>query len=558
MILTPEIQTRIRDKTHIPDQQWRALLDNASGNAFELAKELLAQGWVERDVIGMALAETFAKAYINLGKTLFQQQCIEKLPKKFAQQLEAIPLYQFGQAVTVAMTEPTNDDKIRQLQVIIGAPVDCLFSFKDEIESAISVYYQTQDLLTDLSSNINVSSLKKLNEPTRLQAYEIVELSSSLIFLALKERASDIHFQPRKNEFQIRFRVDGVLNSYLSFSREIGQTLISRYKIMSQMDISEKRKPQDGRMVFETPVKNIDVRVSCLPALYGEKIVMRLLGAIHEAIPLNLDKLNIEPEVLIPFKQVLRKPNGLILVTGPTGSGKSTTLYAALNFMNSPDQNIITIEDPVEYEVANFTQVPVDDKSGRSFQKVLRSALRQDPDVILVGETRDQETAAIAAQAALTGHLVLTTLHTSSALQAVTRLLDMGVLPYVLSPTLAGIVAQRLVRKICTHCKEEYQPSTSYLQQFFHWQRLPQLPKLFQGRGCKHCGNTGYSGRIGIHEFLLIDPALRSLIAHSAPYDELQAYLNQSGHKDLRYDGFKKALQGHTTLDEVLRVTSCD
>ncbi|MDX8398896.1 MAG: GspE/PulE family protein [Gallionellaceae bacterium] len=374
--------------------------------------------------------------------------------------------------------------------------------------------------------------------------------------LALKERASDIHIEPKKNEVVVRFRIDGVLVDRLFLPGEMSLPLVSRYKISSEMDISERRKPQDGRLSFALPMKAIDLRVSSLPVMYGEKVVMRILGSLYASSILNLDKLDFSPEVLRPLKATLKHPQGILFVTGPTGSGKSTTLYAALNFINTRDINIVTIEDPVEYDVHSLNQVMVNDKVGRGFQEVLRSVLRQDPDAILVGEIRDPETARIAAQAALTGHLVLTSLHTNDAIQATTRLLEMGVERYVVAPAIIGALGQRLVRRLCEYCKTEYQADPDELRPYFYWAADAEMPTLYKGSGCEHCGGAGYVGRIGIHEFLKITPQIRDAIQQARDYDEILSLAVQQGFKNLRYDGFKKALRGLTSLDEVIRATA--
>jgi type IV pilus assembly protein PilB len=322
------------------------------------------------------------------------------------------------------------------------------------------------------------------------------------------------------------------------------------------MDITERRKPQDGRLSFVLPMKTLDLRVSCLPVMYGEKIVMRILGSLYTSAILNLDKLDFSPEVLRPFKTTLKHPQGILFVTGPTGSGKSTTLYAALNFINTPEINIVTIEDPVEYDVPSLNQVMVNDKAGRSFPAVLRSVLRQDPDAILVGEIRDMETARIAAQAALTGHLVLTTLHTNDAIQATTRLLEMGVERFIVAPSIIGVLGQRLVRRLCEYCKTEHLPEPDLLRQYFFWREGAALPVFYQGAGCERCGGTGYAGRIGIHEFLKVSPQIREAILRERDYDEIMEIAVQQGFQNIRYDGFKKALRGLTSLDEVVRATA--
>jgi type IV pilus assembly protein PilB len=305
-------------------------------------------------------------------------------------------------------------------------------------------------------------------------------------------------------------------------------------------------------------MKKMDIRVSTLPTIRGEKVVLRILGSAYASATLNLDKLNFVPEVLAPLTRVIQQPSGILFVTGPTGSGKTTTLYAALNFINHPDINIVTIEDPVEYDIPSISQVQVNDKVGRSFETVLRSMLRQDPDVILVGEIRDVETARIATQAAMTGHLVLTTLHTGNAIQATTRLMDMGVDRFMVAPSLIGVLSQRLVRRICELCKVEYDPTPEYLGQYFSWRKGYRLPPLYRGEGCEHCGQTGYHGRIGIHEFLNVTSRLREALLEGTRYDELYALAVTGGFREMRYDGFKKALRGLTTIEEVLKATTSD
>ncbi|MDO9218761.1 MAG: GspE/PulE family protein, partial [Lacisediminimonas sp.] len=384
----------------------------------------------------------------------------------------------------------------------------------------------------------------------------IAELGDSIVLLAVKERASDIHIESQKNEVLVRFRIDGMLVDRLFLPAGFGLPLTSRYKVISRMDITERRKPQDGRFSFALPAKSLDVRVSSLPAMHGEKIVLRLLGSLHGSPALDLDRLNFSPEVLRPFKATLQNPQGILFVTGPTGSGKSTTLYAGLNFINQRDINIVTIEDPIEYVVPTLTQVMVDEKSGRGFKEILRSVLRQDPDVILVGEIRDTETARIATQAALTGHLVLATLHTNDAIQATTRLVDMGVERYIVAPAVIGILSQRLVRRLCDHCKVSYQPDPEELRQYFFWRDGAPLPLFHAASGCKQCGGTGYAGRIGVHEFLKVTPQIREAIMNGRSYDEIQAIAVQQGFRTLRYDGFKKALRGLTSLGEIARAVA--
>jgi type IV pilus assembly protein PilB len=356
----------------------------------------------------------------------------------------------------------------------------------------------------------------------------------------------------------VRFRIDGVLVDRMVFPAALGLPLASRLKIAAAMDITERRAPQDGRLRFHLPLQNIDIRVSTLPMLHGEKVVLRILGTLFAGAMLSLERLDIVPSVLTRLKEVIHQPNGILFVTGPTGSGKTTTLYAALNFINRPGINVVTIEDPIEYELASINQVQINDKAGRTFHAVLRSVLRQDPDVILVGEIRDAETARIATQAAMTGHLVLTTLHTNDAIQASTRLIDMGVERFMVAPSLIGVLNQRLVRRVCDVCRVEYRPDPEYLAQLFTWRRGYTPPPFFRGEGCERCGGTGYHGRLGIHEFLNITHRLRDALLQQADYTALRAIALAEGFHDMRFDGLKKALRGLTTIEEVVEATVAD
>ena len=526
-------------------------------SAFAFASVLIKTGKISRDMAGMVLGDSLHKAYMNLEKTLFQEDVVNLISKSMAQRLHVIPIYKLGGYVTLAMTDPEDLGALAELSRELG-DIDVLLTLPDELETAISVHYQNDEEIDALFRTIDLDILQKMSEERKGDQIEVVKLADAIILLALKERASDIHLEPKANVYIVRFRVDGVLNNRLELNKDASLALVSRYKIMSELDISERRKPQDGRTKFTTSIKQIDIRVSSFPSIHGETIVMRLLGALFGGVELDLDKQDISPHVLEPLKGALARPNGLILVTGPTGSGKSTTLYGALNLIECPEIKVMTIEDPVEYEVSQFTQCQVNPKAGRTFPVVMRAALRQDPDVILVGEIRDEETAGIASEAALTGHLVLSTLHANNALQGVTRLLDMGVEPYVIGPSLAGILAQRLVRCLCDKCRYRYQPEERELQAYFHWPQGMALPELFKADGCTSCGGSGFRGRVGIHEFMRINQPLRNLIIEQADFAEIAQQAVENGYREMRYDGFGKALQGLTTLDEVVRVTAMD
>lgn len=558
--LTESLIASFREKCNIPAVSLQGMTHAAKNNGAEFAQMVIADGYIDRDSAGEILAKLLNRTYVNLADTLFQPEVIERLPGEMARRYRAIPLYQFGKAVTIGMDSPNDGDAIKALENFLMAPVSPVFCFPDELESAIRVNYQTAKNLDALVTSFDMTpflsaQLSEAKLADLIESKPLVDIADSIILLALKERASDIHVEPKKNEVVIRFRIDGTLRDKLFLPKEMALALASRYKITAGMDITERRKPQDGRLSFTLPMKTLDLRVSCLPVMYGEKVVMRILGSLYTTAILNLDKLDFSPEVLRPLKATLKNPQGILFVTGPTGSGKSTSLYAALNFINTPDINIITIEDPVEYDVPTLNQVMVNDKAGRSFQAALRSVLRQDPDVILVGEIRDTETARIAAQAALTGHLVLTTLHTNDAIQATTRLLEMGVERFIVAPSLIGILNQRLVKRTCDYCKVEYQPDPDVLRQYFFWREGATLPVFYKGEGCERCGHLGHSGRVGIHEFLKVSPQIREAILRERDYNEILGIAMQQGFQNIRYDGFKKALRGLTTLEEVLRAT---
>lgn len=385
----------------------------------------------------------------------------------------------------------------------------------------------------------------------------IVELAKGILILAVKERASDIHIEPGEDMVRVRFRIDGVLHERLKLDADILPPLVSRIKILASLDITEKRKPQDGRISLALPNKAIDYRLSTVPTIYGEKLVMRVLGQVKAKETPDLTDLSLSYVNLAYLKKVVESPNGVFFVTGPTGSGKTTTLYAVLKHLNKPGINIMTIEDPVEYRLNGINQVQVNHAINLDFSSALRSFLRQDPDVILVGEIRDAETAKIASQAALTGHLVLTTMHTNNALQAVTRLVEIGVEPFLVAPAIIGIMAQRLVRKICDNCKEAYALTPEQIEDLFVWDGKRAV-SFYRGKGCEVCGHTGYSGRIAIHELFIMNDLIRRMVAKDASIIDIQEEARRSGFRTMRYDGIKKVLRGLTTFDEVNRVTIAD
>ncbi len=550
---------RIATLSNILPERFFEIVKEVNGDPLAVAEAVVKRRWVEREQAGMIFGDIIGKTYLDLSTTLFQPEAVELLPKEFAERYKAIPVYKFGDAVTVAVAKPYDTETIKAIKAFMPCPVDTVMSFSDEINTAIKLNYDVSDTINVEDLNTELKAISKMSDDSLANYKPVVELADKLLMLAIKQGVSDIHVEPKEAYCSIRFRDDGVLKEKVVLNVNLGTALVARLKVMAKMDITEKRKPQDGRIKFQTPVKDIDVRVNSLPVIYGEKVVLRLLGSLGKDVPLNLERLGVSGYALRPFKKVLEEPNGIILVTGPTGSGKTTTLYASLNYIDKPDHNITTIEDPVEYVIPSFNQSNVDQKAGRKFTDILRAILRQDPDVILVGEIRDGETAAIATQAALTGHLVLSSLHTNSALQAITRLTDMGVPSHILAPAIKGVVAQRLVRKLCEYCKEAVDPlTTEYISTYLELdvEDLSQVPRIYEARGCKHCHHTGFSGRVGIHEVLVVDGQLQELIMGNQPSADIRRYAYENGFVDMKLDGFTKVMQGVTTFEEVVRVTS--
>jgi type II secretory ATPase GspE/PulE/Tfp pilus assembly ATPase PilB-like protein len=382
-----------------------------------------------------------------------------------------------------------------------------------------------------------------------------VQVLDAIVFYAIRERATDIHIEPQEFESRIRFRIDGMLREMLTFSRKLHLALICRLKVLCNLNITETRFPQDGRFSQQVGGGTTHFRVSMIPSVYGEKTVVRLLAGTARKTMLTLDKMMMSQAVLLPFRRLIQNPNGIIFVTGPTGCGKTTTLYAALHEINKPDINITTIEDPVEIELSGVTQSQINPSIDLRFATILRSLLRQDPDVILIGELRDLETARIATEAALTGHIVLASLHTNTAAQAIVRLMEIGVAAYMVAPSVIGVLAQRLAARICEHCKEAYYPSPDTLRRYFLDDGLTEVP-FYRGRGCSKCRGTGYKGRIAFHELILITEEIRTLISEGKSAQEITRAATRVGYRPLRYDGLKKVLLGLTTIEEIEQNTS--
>jgi len=483
---------------------------------------------------------------------------LEKVSLSYVKKNLVMPLRVKEGHLLVALSSPRAIFTVSELERLTGLPVKPVFAGEKEILDAINRFYDrlsgsAQDVMNGMSGeSIESISTTEWEEPKDLldasDEAPIIKLLNSLLFRAVKDRASDIHIEPYEKEVEVRYRIDGVLYPVLTPPKAIQEALASRVKIMSGLDIAEKRLPQDGKIRLLVAGKDVYVRVSVIPTSYGERIVLRILDRKSDII--SLDMLGLSPSQVASLEGLLTRSSGIILVTGPTGSGKTTTLYSAINSINSPSRNIITVEDPVEYQIKGIGQVHVNPKIGLTFAHGLRSILRQDPDVIMVGEIRDSETAEIAIQASLTGHLVLSTLHTNDTATAITRLVDMGIEPFLVASSLSAVLAQRLVRVLCRECRKPYVPTAGELKLF---RTGPE--RLFAPNGCDRCFSTGYFGRLGIFEFLIPGQEMRPMILKNQDADTLKRHAIAKGMRTMMEDGLEKAAAGITSLEEVLRVT---
>ena len=500
-----------------------------------------------------ALYETIGKQigfnYINLSNVRPVERLIKIMPEQLARQTQAVPVMIENKILHIAMVEPTNLYAIDQIQAYTGYPLEIYLSSPQEVDEAVNRIYVQQGITKDLLDGLSKTPTEA--KEALIEGSPIIKLVDLIIAQAVRDRASDIHVEPEEDATRIRFRIDGVLHEIPSPPKEWEAAIISRIKVLAGMDIAESRVPQDGHFQAKSDEKIIDFRVSTMPTIYGENLVMRLLDT--SSVLIGLERLGFGTyEELKRYEGLISKPYGVILSTGPTGCGKTTTLYSALMRINSVDRNIITIEDPVEYRLGLIRQIQVNPKAGITFANGLRAILRQDPDVIMVGEIRDLDTAVIAVQAALTGHLVFSTLHTNDAPSAITRLVNMGIEPFLISASLIGVMAQRLVRVICEDCKEGYEPSKATLEKW--GLKSSEGVKLYNGRGCDTCKGTGFRGRTGIFEVMIIDDEMREMVISSDSTVALRKKAQEKGMRLLREDGLQKALSGITSIEEVARV----
>jgi type IV pilus assembly protein PilB len=540
-----------------------ALAQQAQRGHKKLLGEVLVElKFVTEEQVMEVLAEGYGLPFVTHTARIADPKVVELLPRDFLEEHNVLPLFRVRGVLTVAVAEPANLFLVEEIERLTGDEVQIVAAAKGEIASSLQAYlpaanvFVVDDIYEDIDDadfsviEKQVADLADLQEVAGRSP--VVKLVNYLIYSAVQDAASDIHIEPGNHRLRVRYRVDGKLFEKLSPPYQMHAAITSRIKIMSNLDISERRLPQDGDIHAVMEGRPIDLRVATIPGKYGEKVVIRIID--HRNSIVSLDKLGFSPQMLEAWKHVIEQPNGVVLVTGPTGSGKSTTLYSVLNLLNSDELNISTVEDPIEATIGGIHQSQVNERAGYTFANALRALLRQDPDILMVGEVRDAETAHIVTQAALTGHLAFSTLHTNDAPSAVTRLINIGIEPYLVAATLRGVLGQRLVRKICPHCKRSYEPETVIREAVELY--CGPVEVLYHGEGCARCRGTGFAGRIGIFELLVPEEELLAAIARGASLQELQEILLKNGFVTLRSDGMDKVKGGLTTVEEVFYVTS--
>ncbi|GAB4248206.1 MAG: hypothetical protein Kow00122_05590 [Thermoleophilia bacterium] len=544
----------------ITPQQLEEALEEQKTSHRRIGEILVAKGWITSTELTQALARRLNVKFLDLAETKIDPSAADLISEKDARRYAAIPVkYVDDHTLLVAMVDPANIFAVDDLRILTGYDIEPAIATEEDIFAQIAKMRRLDDkVAANLeeqvdSGEISAEEVRDIRE--QIDEAPIVKLVNSILAQAVDDGASDIHFEPQAKELVIRFRNDGVLHEIMSVPRRMQSGVLSRLKIMADLDIAERRIPQDGRIGLMVGGKPIDMRVASLPTVYGEKIVIRLLDRSN--VMLRLEDLGFSPKALARYQKSFTKPYGAILVTGPTGSGKSTTLYATLNILNSPEKNIITVEDPVEYRLAGINQVQTNPKAGLTFASGLRSILRCDPDIVMIGEIRDRETAQIAIESALTGHLVLSTLHTNDAPGALSRLTEMGIEPFLTASAVDCVLAQRLARKLCDACKEPYKPTQEMLRRndfpleaVENWENVT----LYKPGGCSRCNGTGYKGRLGLYEVMLVTEAIERLTVERKSADEISRVAQAEGMKTLREDGIEKVLAGRTSIEEIGRV----
>lgn len=559
------------DLGFITESQLDMVLEEQKQHKGELLGQIaIRMGLINDDQLAQALAEQFNLQVVQLNELVIAPEVLSRITEPMAQLYKIIPVSFHDNTLTIAMCEPQRISVVDELRSFLGYDIRPVVTTERQINQALQRYYSgtesVEKIIDDLEKDeelakaaqaldsegpVDLSSVEALAESAPVR-----RLLNMVLLMGIKEHASDLHFEPFENEFRIRIRSDGVLYEMVPPPRHLAFAITTRIKVMANLDIAERRLPQDGKIRLTVGGHPVDLRVSVLPTMFGESCVLRVLD--KSVVMLDLNQVGMDPTTLANFRDVIHRPHGIVLVTGPTGSGKTTTLYAALNELNNIEDKIITTEDPVEYTIDGLVQIPIDPDIGNTFANLLRAILRHDPDIILVGEIRDLETAEIAVQAALTGHLVFSTLHTNDAPSSIARLRDMGVPPFLITATLEAILAQRLVRKICPNCRELTVPSTEALADLEMTPDDVVGKTFYRGRGCAACNNTGFKGRTGIFEFMPITDEIRELIHRGASTEELRDAAQRAGMKTLRQAGLEKIYDGTTTVEEVVRETTIE
>jgi len=553
------------DLGFIDDDQLWLILEEAKNTGVPTGQAAVAQGLINEDQLLQALAEQNGLKVANLQDAKPQTEVLALVPETMADVYKILPLSLTNKVLTIVIGDPANMSSVDDLRNLLSLnEVVALLATPAAIAEAKARFYagkeeSIMDVIQELEANpelggrqretsIDLASLAEIAD-----AAPVRKLINMVFLLAIKDKASDIHFEPFEDEYKMRYRCDGTLYEMVPPPRHLAMAISSRIKVMSNLDIAERRLPQDGRIELNVGGNPVDMRVSILPTLFGESVVIRVLDRTNTSLDLN--KIGMEPGMLAQFREIINKPNGIVLVTGPTGAGKTTTLYSALNELNVVSEKIITTEDPIEYDIDGLVQVPINHEIGMTFALALRSILRQDPDKILVGEIRDLETAQIAVQASLTGHVVFSTLHTNDAPSSISRMRDMGLEPFLITATLEGVLAQRLVRKICVDCRTEFEPSAEMLMELNLRPEDVKGKTFYYGRGCDRCNNSGHKGRQGIYELLIMNDDLRDMVSSGASTDELRTACKRHGMQSLRESGLRALYSGITTIEEVVRET---
>ena len=544
----------------VDESQIEQALELQEQRGRRMAQIMVDEGWIKEKDLLSCLAAQLSLPMVWLRSGLVDTEIARLLPEDVARRLGVVPIIRARDVLYLATNDPQSMPIIETVEDLTGYRVRPILVCSEEISESLSVVWggsrDLSEYMGDLESDLEIVEAEGHADEAAIDEMAsgspIINLINGIVLRAVQDGASDIHIEPARQRSRIRARIDGVLYTLMQPPIEIHPALVSRLKVMANLDIAERRLPQDGRIQVVTQGRVVDLRFSSLPGIFGEKVVLRVLDK-SQAV-LDVERLGLTEDNLETLKRLLKRSYGLFLVTGPTGSGKTTTLYAALNYLLSETKNIVTIEDPVEYQIDGILQSQTKESIGLGFSKILKHVLRQDPDIIMVGEIREHETAKIAVQAALTGHLVVSTLHTNDSIGAITRMIDMGVEPFLLSSALAGVMAQRLIRKVCPECRTEYTVAPSNLERLGVASDEPV--QLLRGRGCGNCYDSGYKGRAAIHEFIECDPDLQRLIVSNPSRRELDAFLKQQDHASLEKDGFQRALEGGTTVEEVLRVVN--